>query len=132
METILKSVKPIALIMFLGISLSTSHAMGWALSDVFKNLHTNTTTPGNFQDASAGYYSGGGMAVRTKNTAINPLSMTPPSLSTGCGGIDAYLGSFSMISRKARSASITLLMLFGKPSFLFTFVPYPFSSPLIP
>ena len=24
--------------------------------------------------------------------------MTPPSLSTGCGGIDAYLGSFSMIS----------------------------------
>ena len=54
METILKSVKPIALIMFLGISLSASHAMGWALGDVFKNLHTNTTTPGNFQDASAG------------------------------------------------------------------------------
>ena len=98
METILKSIKPVALIMFLGISLSASHAMGWALSDVFKNLHTNTTTPGNFQDAAAGYYSGGGMAVRTKNTAINPLSMTPPSLSTGCGGIDAYLGSFSMIS----------------------------------
>lgn len=38
------------------------------------------------------------MAIRTKNTAINPLSMTPPSLSTGCGGIDAHLGSFSMIS----------------------------------
>ena len=97
METILKSVKLVALIMFLGISLSASHATGWALGDVFKNLHTNTTAPGNFQDASAGYYSGGGMAVRTKNTAINPLSMTPPSLSTGCGGIDAYLGSFSMI-----------------------------------
>ena len=44
METILKSVKPIALIMFLGISLSASHAMGWALSDVFKNLHTNCHT----------------------------------------------------------------------------------------
>jgi len=98
METILKSVKLVALIMFLGISLSASHATGWALGDVFKNLHTNTTAPGNFQDASAGYYSGGGMAVRTKNTAINPLSITPPSLSTGCGGIDVYLGSFSMIS----------------------------------
>jgi conjugative transfer pilus assembly protein TraH len=89
-KTILKSVKPIVLIMFLGISLSASHAMGWALDDVFKNLHTNRTTAGNFQDAAAGYYSGGGMAVRTKNTAINPLSMTPPSLSTGCGGIDHF------------------------------------------
>lgn len=88
-----------ALIMFLNISLISSNAMGgFALGDVYKNLHTNTTTPGNYQDAAAGYYSGGGMAVRTKNTAINPLSMTPPSLSSSCNGIDAYIGSMSMIT----------------------------------
>lgn len=71
---------------------------GFALKDVFKNLHTNITTPGNYQDAAAGYWSGGGGSVRTKNTDIHPLSMTSPSLSSGCNAIDAYLGSFSMIS----------------------------------
>ena len=75
-----------------------NQALGFGLKDVYKNLHVNTTSPGNYQDAAAGYYSGGGAAIRTKNTSIQPFSMTASSLSSGCNEIDAYLGSFSMIS----------------------------------
>jgi len=81
-----------------GVCFSYNQALGFGLKDVYKNLHTNTTSPGNYQDAAAGYYSGGGAAIRTKNTAIQPFSVTAPSLNTGCNGIDAHLGSFSMIS----------------------------------
>ncbi len=91
-------VKLAMLIMVISLSFISHPALGFNLKDVFENLHTSTTNPGNYQDASAGYYSGGGASVRTKKTDIYPLSISPPSLSTGCSGIDAHFGSFSMIS----------------------------------
>ncbi|MDC0864361.1 conjugal transfer protein TraH [Rickettsiaceae bacterium] len=88
----------VAAILF-GIICSTSiSAKGFGLKDVYENLHTNVTKPGSYQDAAAGYYSGGSMSIRTKSTAINPFSMSLPSITTGCNGIDAFTGSFSMIS----------------------------------
>ena len=74
------------------------NAYGWALKDVWNNLHSNTTNPGNYHDAAAGYWSGGSSVMRTKNTAISPVAATAPSLKHDCNSIDAFLGSFSMIS----------------------------------
>lgn len=86
------------LILLLGILCSASHSMAFGLKDVYKNLHINTTSPGNYQDAAAGWYSGGSSVVRTKSTAFQPIGISPPSLKTGCSGIDAFFGSFSMMS----------------------------------
>jgi conjugative transfer pilus assembly protein TraH len=69
----------------------------WNISDVFSGMSTNVTPPGSYQDQAAGYYSGGGYSMRTKRGSFQPLSLTPPSLKMGCGGIDMYFGSFSMI-----------------------------------
>lgn len=69
----------------------------WKLSDVFSGMMTNATMPGSFQDAQAGYYSGGGFTMRTKRGSFQPFSLSPPSLKMGCSGIDMYMGSFSMI-----------------------------------
>jgi conjugative transfer pilus assembly protein TraH len=77
---------------------SNQAVAAFGLKDVYKNLHVNTTSPGNYQDAAAGYYSGGSSVIRTKNTAIDPFSISPPSFSSGCNGIDAFIGSFSMMS----------------------------------
>jgi conjugative transfer pilus assembly protein TraH len=71
---------------------------GFGLKEVFNNLHSNTTNPGVYEDAAAGYISGGSSVVRTKSTAISPISINPPSINSSCNGIDMYLGSFSMIS----------------------------------
>ncbi|WP_354666733.1 conjugal transfer protein TraH [Orientia tsutsugamushi] len=35
---------------------------------------------------------------RTSQTSFQPFAITPPSLNMSCSGIDAYLGSFSVIS----------------------------------
>jgi conjugative transfer pilus assembly protein TraH len=39
--------------------------------------------------------SGGGLVWRVPNRTFYPISITPPSLKAGCGGIDLFLGGFS-------------------------------------
>jgi conjugative transfer pilus assembly protein TraH len=73
-------------------------ALAWNIGDVFQGMSVNVTKPGSYQDQVAGYYAAGGLSMRTSKTSFNPISMTPPSLTMSCSGIDAYLGSFSIIS----------------------------------
>ncbi|QAT12444.1 hypothetical protein CAK82_29250 (plasmid) [Klebsiella pneumoniae] len=47
---------------------------------------------------AAGYASGGSLYARTQVKTIQLVSMTLPDINAGCGGIDAYLGSFSYIN----------------------------------
>ena len=42
----------------------------------------------------------GGLSVRTPVRSFNVMAFDPPRVGAGCGGIDAYFGSFSMISEK--------------------------------
>jgi conjugative transfer pilus assembly protein TraH len=59
---------------------------------------SNTTTPGVWQGQAAGYASGGSLYARTGVRQVQLVSMTLPDINAGCGGIDAYLGSFSFIN----------------------------------
>ncbi|HDX4877202.1 TPA: conjugal transfer protein TraH, partial [Escherichia coli] len=47
---------------------------------------------------AAGYAYGGSLYARTQVKNIQLISMTLPDINAGCGGIDAYLGSFSFIN----------------------------------
>ncbi|THD53492.1 conjugal transfer protein TraH [Enterobacteriaceae bacterium ML5] len=58
----------------------------------------NTSRPQVWQGQAAGYASGGSMYMRTSVRQIQMVSLSLPSMSSGCGGIDAYLGSFSHIN----------------------------------
>ena len=42
----------------------------------------------------------GGLSVRSPVRSFNVMAFDPPRFGAGCGGIDAYFGSFSMISGK--------------------------------
>jgi len=70
------------------------------LNDFFGKLgfETNTTMPHAWQGQAAGYASGGSIYMRTAVKQVQLFSMQVPSLNAGCGGIDAYLGSFSHIT----------------------------------
>nr|WP_241390742.1 conjugal transfer pilus assembly protein TraH [Serratia proteamaculans]ULG15682.1 conjugal transfer protein TraH [Serratia proteamaculans] len=59
---------------------------------------SNTTTQGVWQGQAAGYASGGSLYARTGVRQVQLVSMTLPDINAGCGGIDAYLGSFSFIN----------------------------------
>ena len=43
------------------------------------------------------YYIGGNMRYTVPNDTIQPLTMTPPKISAGCGGISVSLGSLSYL-----------------------------------
>ena len=57
------------------------------------------TGPTSFQGQAAGYYTGGSLRTRTgvRNAQIAAFSL--PSVEAGCGGIDIFSGSLSIISK---------------------------------
>ncbi|CNI64910.1 conjugal transfer pilus assembly protein TraH [Yersinia aleksiciae] len=59
---------------------------------------SNTSAPQVWQGQAAGYMSGGSIYARTAVKQVQLVSMTLPDINAGCGGIDAYLGSFSFIN----------------------------------
>jgi len=71
------------------------------LNDVLKdmlgdNIHVNSGGP--VSTYNRGGFYGGSVYIRGHVTDINILNFTPPSFSSGCGGIDMFGGSFSMIN----------------------------------
>ena len=80
------------------ILLLHKNSMAWKMQDVWQNVNTNITNPGSYQTQAAGYYSGGGMAIRTAGNYTQPFAVTAPQLNTGCGRLDAHFGSFSVMS----------------------------------
>ena len=85
------------------VCFETQAGVGEDLEAFFQavGMTTNVTTPGAHRDQSAGYYSGGGLSVRSrvKNAQIATLRL--PSINAGCGGIDMFLGGFSHINKDA-------------------------------
>ncbi|WP_414651038.1 conjugal transfer protein TraH, partial [Enterobacter hormaechei] len=59
---------------------------------------SNTSQPQVWQGQAAGYATGGSLYARTQVKTVQLISMTLPDINAGCGGIDAYLGSFSFIN----------------------------------
>lgn len=59
---------------------------------------SNGTDAGGYQLQGAGYYTGGSFTARSKVINVNPLTITPPGIRAGCGGIDVYTGAFSHIN----------------------------------
>ena len=61
---------------------------------------SNFTGPQTFQGQAAGYYTGGSLRVRsgTRTTQLGTLQL--PSVEAGCGGIDIFSGSLSIISKE--------------------------------
>jgi len=57
--------------------------------------YSNGTDAQSYQIQGAGYYTGGGFRGRAKVIDVHPLTITPPGIRAGCGGIDIYTGSFS-------------------------------------
>lgn len=69
------------------------------LENAFDSLGYKYNVTSAYKAQSAGYYSGGSLyarnAVRNQQIAYSNL----PKISSGCGGIDMYVGGFSFITR---------------------------------
>ena len=61
---------------------------------------SNVTEAGVREAGAVSTVTGGGFVYRTPRTDFVPFSVTPPSLKAGCGGIDLFLGAFSIPLRE--------------------------------
>ena len=61
---------------------------------------SNVTEAGVREAGAVSTVTGGGFVYRMPRTDFVPFSVTPPSLKAGCGGIDLFLGAFSIPSRE--------------------------------
>ena len=59
----------------------------------------NITAPTAINTQSVTGFSGGGVSWRVPSTTITPFQITPPSLKTGCGGGDLFLGGYSFVNK---------------------------------
>lgn len=66
--------------------------------DNFFNGTSNVSSPGVTQGQMGGLYSGGSLSFRSPAKTVQPFSISLPSFSGGCNGIDAFMGAFSHIS----------------------------------
>ena len=60
----------------------------------------NLTAPGLYQSQGLNTVTGGGYVFKAPRKEFTPFHFTPPSLSAGCGGIDLFLGAFSIPSKE--------------------------------
>lgn len=67
-------------------------------------FQSNVTGPSAYQSQAAGYYSGGSLFLRNQVKNYQLATIELPSFSAGCAGIDAFLGSFSIINADALKA----------------------------
>lgn len=83
----------------LALSATTSHAH--FLDDYFDRVteQSNWTRASIYQGQSVRVATGGNFVTKFDRKTLTPISLEAPSLKAGCGGIDIFLGSFSLPSR---------------------------------
>ena len=82
--------------------------------NIAKSMETmwNTTGASFHTQGVNGAYSGslGGMTVRNPIRNISIVAFDPPHFEAGCGGIDPYFGSFSLMSTKNIEAALKAII----------------------
>ena len=71
-----------------------------SIADMFQRWggRVNATNPGAYDAQTRGFIIGGSLSARVPSTQLQPISIKPPSIKAGCGGIDIFGGSFSYIN----------------------------------
>jgi conjugative transfer pilus assembly protein TraH len=100
--------------------LAHGDAISKNVSNFYKSVGAlnNINRPKAYGDQSVGYYSGGGLRLRTPSETINPVNITLPSVAAGCDGIDMFTGSFSFLKAK-ELVNVFKKILAGAPSMMF-------------
>ncbi len=86
------------------LSLTLSTAQAGFLEDFYDSssgvAQGNVTAAGIYESAHLNLATGGGFVYRAPRTDFTPFQFTPPKLSAGCGGIDIFMGAFSIPSKE--------------------------------
>ncbi|MDY2899109.1 MAG: conjugal transfer protein TraH [Candidatus Aphodousia sp.] len=85
-------------------SLMTTPAQAGFIEDFYEESaglgQGNVTAAGIYQSSGLNVVTGGGFVYRAPRTEFTPFHFSPPKLSAGCGGIDLFMGAFSIPSKE--------------------------------
>lgn len=90
------------LIFLLAFSVSMTNASAGGFLEKFYNqagAMTNSTPAGLYSTGSSGTLTGGSFVMKVPRKSFSPYSIQAPHLKAGCGGIDLFLGAFSIPSK---------------------------------
>ena len=90
--------KTLLALALLGPGLPSFAGLDQDLDRMFENM-SNVTHPTFQMGQRRGVLSGGSVVIRNRVMSAHPVTLTPPAISGGCGGIDLYGGSFSFINQ---------------------------------
>lgn len=98
----MKTKKRLAVLVGLSLLGVTPSAPAGFVSDWVEaaNGSMNVTQAGVVQGAALNAVTAGGFVFKSPRKEFHPVSIRPPSLKAGCGGIDLFLGAFSIPSRE--------------------------------
>ncbi|MEY2696275.1 MAG: hypothetical protein RL333_413, partial [Pseudomonadota bacterium] len=90
-------------LLILALALWGHMTFAWAgldqdLDRMFDSM-SNVSHPTAQMGQRRGVLSGGSVVIRNRVMRTQPVTLTPPGFSGGCGGIDLYGGSFSYINQ---------------------------------
>lgn len=94
----MKNILTIVIVMFCALFIVVPSICQAGVVDNF--IAQSVVTPeGRYSGQSRNYFTGGSMNLRFQaDTQDHPFSVTPPSLTIGCNGIDLSFGSFSYLN----------------------------------
>ncbi|MFY9326567.1 conjugal transfer protein TraH [Ampullimonas aquatilis] len=87
----------------LALTCVPAHAtVNQSMQDWFNEIgaYGNVTGPNAYRGQTMNMYTGGSLYMRTPVRNYQLASISPPSFSAGCGGIDLFAGSFSFINKE--------------------------------
>lgn len=85
-------------LIFLALVFCPSYAKAGGVIDDWLGSQTISSGPNYYEGQKRGYFTAGTFSARvgTKNDYL--MSITPPKLNVGCGGIDMFMGGFSFLN----------------------------------
>lgn len=79
----------------------TTSTYAMSMQELFDSVNAqgNVSNPAVLQGQTMNLYTGGSLFMRMPKRTYNLATVTPPSWSAGCGGIDLFAGGFSFINK---------------------------------
>jgi conjugative transfer pilus assembly protein TraH len=87
--------KKLTFIFLLCIAITPIASANW-VDDWFDMM--STTNPSSYQGQERGFATAGGFQARMRVKTDNLLTISPPRVNIGCGGIDIFMGGFSFLN----------------------------------
>lgn len=86
------------IILFVFVFITLTPVQAHWVDDWLDNMQATESGPGYYEGQQRGYFTAGSLSARWKMTSDPLLTVMPPRIKSGCGGIDVFLGGLGFMN----------------------------------